>query len=63
VALLKRRAQRNQRSMQRELLAIIEAAVRGSPPLTPDEALARARALRLNPQPEAAAIVRADRDR
>lgn len=63
VALLKQRAQRNHRSMQRELLAIIEEAVRARPHLTPDEVFARARSFRLNPQPESAAIVRSDRDR
>ncbi|HVB15859.1 MAG TPA: Arc family DNA-binding protein [Stellaceae bacterium] len=63
VALLKERARSNRRSMQRELLAIIDNAVRPPRHLTPDEVLARARALRLNPQPESAAIIRSDRDR
>jgi antitoxin FitA len=62
VALLKQRAQRNHRSMQRELLAIIEDAVRVPRHLTPDEVLAKIRQLGLNTPPEAAAIVRADRD-
>ncbi len=62
VALLKERARRNHRSMQRELLVIIDDAVRGRRHLTPDEVLGRARALRLNPQPELVAIVRSDRD-
>jgi antitoxin FitA len=60
---LKRRAERNHRSMQRELLAIIEDAVREPGHLTPDEVLARARRLRLNPRPESVSIVRSDRDR
>ena len=63
VALLKERARRNRRSMQRELLAIIDSAVRQKRHLTADEVLARSRALRLNPQPEAATIIRSDRDR
>ncbi|HZT87572.1 MAG TPA: Arc family DNA-binding protein [Stellaceae bacterium] len=63
VAQVKQRAQRNHRSMQRELLAIIEEAVREPRRLTPDEILARARTLGLKPGPEAAAIVRSDRDR
>ncbi len=63
VLLLKERARRNHRSMQRELLAIIDSAVRQKRHLTVDEVLARGRALRLNPQPEAATIIRSDRDR
>lgn len=63
VVLLKERARRNRRSMQRELLAIIDNAVRGPRYLTADEVFARARALQLAPHPEAAAIVRSDRDR
>jgi antitoxin FitA len=63
VVLLKQRAQRNHRSMQRELLAIIEDAVRVPGHLTPDEVLAEARRLQLNPEPEAVALVRSDRDR
>jgi plasmid stability protein len=62
VVLLKERARRNHRSMQRELLAIVDDAVRGPRHLTPDEVLTRARALRLNSQPESVAIVRSDRD-
>ena len=63
VLLLKERARRNRRSMQRELLAIIDNAVRQRQHLTVDEVLARGRALRLNPQPQSAAIIRSDRDR
>lgn len=63
VALLKERARRNRRSMQRELLAIIDNAVRAPQHLTVDEVLARGRLLRLNPQPDSAAIIRSDRDR
>jgi antitoxin FitA len=42
VALLKERARRNRRSIQRELLAIIDNAVREPQHLTADEVLARA---------------------
>jgi plasmid stability protein len=62
-ALLKERAQRNHRSMQREMLAILDEAVRMPRRLTPDEVLARARMLGLSADPTSAAIVRADRDR
>jgi antitoxin FitA len=63
VALLKERARRNRRSIQRELLAIIDNAVREPQHLTADEVLARARSLRLNPEPQSAAIIQSDRDR
>ncbi len=63
VALLKQRAERNHRSMQRELLAIIETAVTPRRDLTPDEVLARARRLQLTPEPDSVATVRSDRDR
>jgi antitoxin FitA len=62
VLLVKERARRNRRSMQRELLAIIEGAVR-PPRLTPDEVLARARRLNLSAEPLGVDIIRADRDR
>lgn len=63
VARLRLRAERNHRSMQGELLAIIEDALQAPRPLTPAEMLAASGALRLNPDPASAAIVRADRDR
>ena len=64
VALLKLRAQRNHRSLQGELLAIIEDAVRQSHPprMTPHEVLEQARKLGLQTPSESAAIVRAMRD-
>jgi len=64
VRLLRERAARNHRSLQGELMAIIEAAVQPRPPrhLTVDEVLARSRALNLQQPDEAAAIIRADRD-
>lgn len=63
VALLKERARRNHRSMQRELLAIIDEAVRPPRHLTADEALARARRLSLSAEPLGVDIIRSDRDR
>lgn len=64
VARLRERAVRNHRSLQGELMAIIEAAVTPKPArhLTIDEYRARIRALGLTSRDEAAAIIRADRD-
>jgi plasmid stability protein len=59
---LRRRAERNHRSLQGELLAIIEAAAIDDRPLTPMEVLAEVRALGLKSQSESAAMIRADRD-
>ncbi len=61
---LRERASRNHRSLQGELMAIIEDAVR--PPtsryLTPSEVLSEVRRLGLNTPSESADIIRADRD-
>jgi plasmid stability protein len=62
VVLLKARAERNHRSMQGELLAIIEAAVRAPQRMTPMELLAEVRKLDLKMPSEAAEIVRKMRD-
>jgi len=59
---LRQRAQRHHRSLQGELLAIIEAAVRDDCPATPAEILAGVRRLGLRTPSEAAALIRADRD-
>lgn len=59
---LKARAARHHRSLQGELLAIIEEAVQAPRPLTPSEVLAEVRLLKLSTSAEAAAMVRADRD-
>ena len=59
---LRRRAERHHRSLQGELLAIVEAAAREDPPATPADILAEVRSLGLHPPSEAAALVRADRD-
>ena len=59
---LRDQAQRHHRSLQGELLAIIEAAVDGDGPATPAEILAEVRKLGLSTPQEAADLVRADRD-
>ena len=62
---LRERAARNHRSLQGELMAIIEDAVKEPRParrLNIDEVRARIRALGLNAPDESAAIIRADRD-
>jgi antitoxin FitA len=59
---LRERAHRNHRSLQGELMAIIEEAVQPKPQrLTIDEYRARVRSLGLRSPDEAAASVRADR--
>jgi plasmid stability protein len=61
---LRERAARNHRSLQGELMAIIEEAVQPASARGPsiDEYRARIRALGLKSPNEAAAIIRADRD-
>lgn len=58
---LRERAERNHRSLQGELMAIIEAAVQPDRPATPAEILADVRRLGLTTPSEAAALIRADR--
>lgn len=59
---LQARAERNRRSLQAELMAIVEAAAMEDRPLTPAEVLAEVRKRGLNGPSESAAIIRADRD-
>jgi plasmid stability protein len=59
---LRRRAQRHHRSLQGELLAIIETAAREDQPATATEILAEVRRLGVRTPSEAAALIRADRD-
>jgi plasmid stability protein len=59
---LRQRAARHHRSLQGELMAIIEEAVGESAPSTPASVLAEVRRLGLHTPSEAAGIVRADRD-
>jgi plasmid stability protein len=62
VARLKARAARHHRSLQGELMAIIEEAVRPPDRLTPMDVLAEVKRLGLQTPAEATTIVRADRD-
>jgi plasmid stability protein len=59
---LRQRAERHHRSLQGELMAIIEAAVQEDRPAEPADILAEVRNLGLQTPSEAAALVRADRD-
>lgn len=59
---LRRRAARNHRSLQGEMMAIIEAAVAAPSPLSPDEVLAEVRRIGLSTPGESAAMIRAGRD-
>jgi plasmid stability protein len=59
---LKLRAQRNHRSLQGELLAILEDVVRAPSALSPQEVHGRVARLKLHTPPEAARIIRAARD-
>ena len=62
VARLRERAAKHHRSLQGELLAIIEEALRPPPRLTPSAVLAEVRRLGLETPADAVAIIRADRD-
>jgi plasmid stability protein len=59
---LRERAARHHRSLQGELLAIVEAAVQEDRPATPADVLAEIRRLGLRTPSEAAVLIRADRD-
>lgn len=59
---LRERASRNHRSLQGELLAILEEAVRSEERLSPDDLLEQVRRLGLRTPSESAAMIRADRD-
>jgi antitoxin FitA len=59
---LRERAERHHRSLQGELMAIIEDAVREDRPATPAAILAEVRQLGLRTPNEAVRIIRADRD-
>jgi plasmid stability protein len=62
VVRLKERAAKHHRSLQGELLVIIEEALRTPGRLTPKDVLAEVRRLDLRTSADAAAIVRANRD-
>jgi antitoxin FitA len=59
---LSERAERRHRSLQGELLAIVETAVREERPATPADILPEVRRLWLRTPSEAAALIRATRD-
>jgi plasmid stability protein len=59
---LRQRAKRHRRSLERELLAIIETAVLEDQHATATEVLAEVRRLGLQTPREATALIRADRD-
>ena len=59
---LRERAERHHRSLQGELMAIIEAAVREDRPARPADILTQVRQLGLQTPSEATMIVRADRN-
>lgn len=59
---LRRRAERHHRSLQGELMAILENAVGSSERASPAEILERIRKLGLRTDDEASAMIRADRD-
>jgi len=59
---LKARAERNHRSLQGELLAILEEAVGKEPPLTVEDLLQEINHLGLKSGAESADFIRADRD-
>lgn len=62
VARLRARAERHHRSLQGELLAIIEAAAKDDAAKTPSQVLAEVHRLGLKTPSEAADIIRAERD-
>ncbi len=61
-ARLRKRAARHHRSLQGELLTIVNEAAAATPVLSPREVLTRARTLRITGGPRSARIVRAARD-
>jgi plasmid stability protein len=59
---LRERAERHHRSLQGELMAIIEAAAQEERPATPGDLLAEIRRIGVRTPSEAADLIRADRD-
>jgi len=60
---LRERAAKNHRSLQGELMAIIEEAAEQVEPLTPLQFVARVRRLNLHTSSDSVDIIRADRER
>jgi plasmid stability protein len=61
-ARLRAQAARHHRSLQGHLMALLEQSVAVEERVTPGDILRRVRELRLETEPEAVAMVRADRD-
>lgn len=59
---LRRRAARHHRSLQGELMTILEDAVSEDDAISPEEALERVRSIGLETPREAAEMIRSDRD-
>lgn len=59
---VKARAVRNHRSLQGELMAILEASVKEEAKLSPQEVLARVHSIGLSTTPKSVDFVREDRD-
>ncbi|MGH8488668.1 MAG: FitA-like ribbon-helix-helix domain-containing protein [Gammaproteobacteria bacterium] len=59
---LRERASRHHRSLQGELMAILEESVRTPEPLSPDDVLKEVQRLTLQTPAEAAKLIRTDRD-
>jgi plasmid stability protein len=59
---LRQRAEVAHRSLQGELIAILEEAVYGPDPLTPSEALEKVRMLGLRTEADSVDLIRADRN-
>ena len=59
---LKERAKRNHRSLQGELLSIVEQAISGPRALTPADVRAEVERLKLRTPSESSAMIRRDRD-
>ena len=59
---LRRRARHNHRSLQGELLALLEESLGANEILTPGEVLARVRDMGLRTPAESAGMIRVDRD-
>ncbi len=59
---LRERASRHHRSLQGELMAILEESVRTPEPLTPEEVVKEVQRLQLRTPSEAVELIRADRD-
>ena len=60
---LRKRAERNHRSLQGELLTILEDILNAASPLSPDEAIRELRQIEVKTRDQAREIVRRDRDR